>query len=296
MTARHERVTAMHQRDQVISANVEFYREMAEKYDRYESCAGNVFFQAMLENDVKQMAGKLGDRFAKIRCLDCGGGTGNLTLKLLSQGWDVTVVDVSREMLEISRAKVTASGHSATFVNDSIENFLKSSGENFEFVSFSSVLHHVYSPAQMVLEVAPRIRPGGIFYSNFDPVVPLSRPLAASFSTVDTVVAKLLYDRMDFLPGLTRRLRKLTLPKNHEYARVVAGPGDLAEFHAHRGLDDCLIANALEENDFQVTRIRYAAGRTKMTRWVNARLQASLTFKIMAQRRDNHPASSLIDK
>jgi hypothetical protein len=148
----------------------------------------------------------------------------------------------------------------------------------------------------MVLEVATRIKPGGIFYSNFDPVVPLSRRLAASFSTFDTVVAKLLYDRRDFLPGFTRRLRKLTLPKNHAHARAIAGPGDLAEYHAHRGLDDCLIANALEENDFEVTRIRYAAGRTRMTRWINAWLQASLTFKIMAQRKSNHHATSANDQ
>ena len=277
----------MHERDQVVSANVEFYREIAAKYDRYESCASDVFFQEMLENDVKQMAGTLENHFAKIRCLDCGGGTGNLTVKLLSRGWTVTVVDVSPEMLEISRAKVSASGHSATFVNDSIENFLKTSGESFEFVSFSSVLHHLHSPAQAVREVAARIRPGGFFYSNFDPVVPSSRSIAACFSTLDTVVAKLLYDRKDLVPGVARRLRKLTLPKDHLHERPIVGPGDLAEYHARVGLDDKLISNALEENDFDVTGVRYFAGRTKTTRWINARLQASLTFKIMAQRKGN---------
>ncbi|MDP9159446.1 MAG: class I SAM-dependent methyltransferase [Acidobacteriota bacterium] len=281
----------MLEEDQVVSANVEFYRDIADKYDRYESCTRDAFAQAMLQDDVQCMAGKLANRFTQIRCLDCGGGTGNLTLKLLARGWTVTVVDVSSEMLEISKAKVRAAGFSATFINQSVEKFLASENGQFELVSFSSVLHHIYSPTRVVAKVATRIVPGGFFYSNFDPVVPSSRLLADSFATFDAVVAKLLFDRKDLLPGVARRLRKLMLPHDAVHARAIAGPGDLAEYHVREGLDDSAVVEALQKEDFDVTCLRYAAGRTKMTRWMNSRLQAAVTFKIMAERKDNHPTN-----
>ncbi len=281
--------TAMPVKDQVVSANIEFYREIAEKYDRYESCASDAFFQEMLENDVDEMGRSLQNQFGQIRCLDCGGGTGNLTLKLLRRGWAVTVVDVSPDMLEISRTKIRASDYTARFVNDSIEHFLASSAEEFEVIAFSSVLHHLYSPVQVVREAAARIRPGGFFYSNFDPVFPSSRLVGTCFYNFDTILAKLLYDRKDLLPGMARRFRKLTLPRDAAHARAIASPGDLAEYHARQGLDDSSIGAALEGQGFRVTRVRYAAGRTKMTRWINNRLGAFLSFKLLAQRKDDRP-------
>ncbi len=263
--------TALPVKDQVISANIEFYREIAQKYDHYESCASDSFFQE----------------------IDCGGGTGNLTLKLLSRGWAVTVVDVSPEMLEVSRAKISASGYTARFVNDSVEHFLGSSSEDFEVIAFSSVLHHLYSPVEVVREAAARIRPGGFFYSNFDPALPSSRLMATSFHNFDTVLAKLLHDRKDLLPGMKRRFQKLIRPQDAAHARPIASAGDLAEYHALEGLDDLLIAAALEAQGFSVVRSRYSTGRSKMTRWINERLGASFNFKLVAQRKaDRH--SSLI--
>lgn len=42
-------------REQVISANVEFYKEIAKKYDNYEACVSERHFQRMLESDVSRM-------------------------------------------------------------------------------------------------------------------------------------------------------------------------------------------------------------------------------------------------
>ncbi len=286
--------TAMPVKDQVVSANVEFYREIAQKYDHYESCAADAFFQEMLDDDVDEMRKGLENHFEKIRCLDCGGGSGNLTLKLLRRGWAVTVVDVSPDMLEVSKAKIGASGYAARFVNDSVEHFLASSTEKFEIIAFSSVLHHLYSPVEVVREAAARILPGGFFYSNFDPVLPSSRLMATCYRNFDTILAKLLRDRKDLLPGMTRRFRKLILPRNAAHARAIASPGDLAEYHAREGLDDFAIAAALEAQGFGVTRVRYAAGRTKATKWMNRRLGASLSFKLVARRTTGFETAKLV--
>ena len=271
---------------QVISANVAFYKEIAKKYDQYESCASEEFYQRMLESDLHKMKALLPP--GRIRCLDRGGGSGNLTIKMLNRGWIVTVVDVSPDMLEVSRAKVSAAGYTAEFVNDSIEHFLSSSQDTFDVVAFSSVLHHLYSPQDVVKEVAPRIKPGGFFYSNFDPVPPSSRLLASCFYNLDTILANILHDREDFFPGIVRRFRKLTLARHADHERAVASPGDLAEYHARTGLDDRSIAEVLEQHGFLISRQRYPVGRTKLMLGANRKLRALLSFKIMAQRNDAH--------
>src|SRR5256885_8925 len=225
-------------RDQVILANQEFYRQIAVKYDHYEYCASDPFFQNVIEQDLEIIKSKLPSRSEPVRCLDCGGGTGNVALKMLRRGWQVTVVDVSADMLKILRAKIARNGQTAVFVNDSIENFLSSTQETFDVISFSSVLHHLYSPLNVVAAAATRVRPGGVFYSIFDPVPPSSKFAAACFGALDTFLAKVIYDRDDFLPGLRRRLLKLRTPRDSTHGRAVISPGDLAEYHARHGIDD----------------------------------------------------------
>lgn len=270
-------------RDQVISANVEFYKEIARKYDTYEACVSERHFQQMLESDVSRMESLLPKK--KISCLDCGGGSGNLTLKMLARGWDVTVVDVSADMLEVSKTKINSGGYHAEFVNDSIEHYLTTSDRDFDVITFSSVLHHIYSPLMVVSEIAARVKPGGLFYSNFDPVLPSSRFLTGCFYSLDTFFAKALHDRGDFLPGIGRRLRKLALAEDAVHSRAIASPGDLAEYHARKGLDDISLVEALEQQGFAVDEERYPVARTKFMSWVNSHLGLILNFKILALRK-----------
>jgi len=273
--------------EEVISANVAFYREIAAKYDQYESCAMDDFYQRMLEDDLDKLRGQFATD--SVRCLDCGGGSGNLTLKMLKRGWHVTVVDVSPDMLKISRAKVEANSYEAEFVNDSVEHFLASCSQNYDVVAFSSVLHHLYSPLEVVKKVALRVKPGGFFYSNFDPAIPSSRLLAACFYNFDTILAKILLDQRDFLPGIFRRFRKLTNGRDQAHGRVVVNAGDLAEYHARKGLDDSSIADALRELEFSVNVEHYPVGRTKLALWCNRHLQALRGFKILARRESISP-------
>jgi ubiquinone/menaquinone biosynthesis C-methylase UbiE len=270
--------------DQVILANKEFYKQVAQKYDDYEACASDAFFQRWIEDDLKIVERKLPKRSNAIRCLDCGGGTGNVTLKMLRRGWRVTVVDVSADMLAILERKVRSAGSSATFLNESLESFFARSKETFDLISFSSVLHHLYSPLNAIKTSAERISPQGFFYSIFDPVPPSSKFAAGCFSALDTFIAKLRHDRADFFPGLARRVRKLGTPRDTTHGRAVISAGDLAEYHARQGIDDAAIENALVQAGFAVDRKRYPVGRTALMRRVNRDLRILLNFKILAQR------------
>src|SRR5690242_3843648 len=91
--------------EKVVRANVDFYKQMAPIYDRYETCVSDPLRQEMLESDLRRISLSLSTSSQRVSCLDCGGGTGNLALKMAARGWDVTVVDVSESMLAILRAK-----------------------------------------------------------------------------------------------------------------------------------------------------------------------------------------------
>jgi SAM-dependent methyltransferase len=276
--------TAESVREQVILANQEFYKQIAAKYDHYEYVASNSYFQRLIEDDLRVIEKGLSGRKRGVRCLDCGGGTGNVTLKMLRLGWEVTVVDVSEQMLSILEGKVAAAGRAATFVHDSIENYLSADTQCFDVISFSSVLHHLYAPLSVVERAAGGITRGGFFYSIFDPVPPSSASVEACFSSVDTILAKIVHDRQDLLPGIGRRLKKFWTTPDSTYGRAVVSPGDLAEYHARKGIDDALVARTLEQHGFRVELKRYAVGRTAMMRWANHFLKVLLNFRIVAQR------------
>jgi SAM-dependent methyltransferase len=275
----------------VITANVEFYRQVAFEYDRYESCTFDHDLQRMLETDLDRMANNGVSLGRAVSCLDCGGGTGNLTLKMLRRGWTVTVVDISPEMLTILEKKLASKGFRATLVNEAIETFLDSTSESYDLIAFSSVLHHLYSYLSIIYKAAQKISPGGYFYSNFDPVVPRFPRLIGFADSLDVIATKLLYHRSDFLPGVSRRVRKLFLREDPLHRRVVAGAGDLAEYHAHTGISDLRVVGALRDNGLEIVEhSRYAMGRTAFVRALSRQFHMHESFKIIAQRPLGHRA------
>ncbi len=269
----------------VIASNVEFYRQTAEKYDRYETGTFDSNVQQSIEDDLNRIQAGLVTPGRMPNCLDCGGGTGNVALKLLERGWRVTVVDVSDEMLRMLKKKARAKGYSPRLISSSIERFLAVTTSTHDVVTFSAVLHHLHSYERVVRLAAHRVRPGGFFYSNFDPVVPKRPFLARSLHSLDTAVAKLAFDPSDFLPGIGRRLRKLFLPRDPLLGRAVASPGDVAEYHALSGVDDLLIVQLLRMAGLSVLEHRrYATGRTNALLFLNERLRLLESFKIIARR------------
>src|SRR5271168_1292340 len=102
MTTRHTQITeSTSAAAEVVQANVEFFRGFAHKYDHYESPVFDPFFQQMLMDDLDRINAYFNHALTRPTALDCGGGTGNISLKLLERGWSVSVVDISPDMLAI---------------------------------------------------------------------------------------------------------------------------------------------------------------------------------------------------
>jgi SAM-dependent methyltransferase len=269
----------------IAAANRDFYREIAEKYDRYESCVSNAYLQEILGTDLDKIHSSFTSLGRTPQCLDCGGGTGNVALKMLALGWDVTVVDVSDEMLGVLSKKAAARGYLPKLINGTIAQFLTTASGTFDLVAFNSVFHHLYSFARIAEMAATRVRSGGFFYSNFDPVVPRNPFWTRIFESLDIAAAKLMFDSRDFMPGIWRRARKLFYRRDSLLSRSVVSAGDLAEYHAQTGVDDAQILRVLERQGFTIVEhLRYPAGRTRAGQFLNGRLRLVENFKIIARR------------
>jgi SAM-dependent methyltransferase len=272
--------------DRVIAANVDFYRQVADKYESYEPYLFDKALQKSLEDDLD----KIGSYFVSLgrapSCLECGGGTGNLTLKMCARGWGVTVVDISDHMLALLKEKALTKGYSPALVRSPIERFLEATRESFDLVAFSSVLHHLYSYTSVVERAASHVRFGGFFYSNWDRTIPRNPFWRCTFDSIDTAAAKLMFDPKDVLPGIWRRTRKLFRRHDSQFARPVVSAGDLAEYHAKTGVDDAQILRLLQISGFSIVEHqRFATGRTTtVLRFMNERLRLLESFKIIARR------------
>jgi SAM-dependent methyltransferase len=270
---------------EVIRANVDFFRGFAHKYDRYESPVFDSFFQEMLMGDLERITASFEHAGTQPSALDCGGGTGNISLKLLESGWRVTVIDVSPDMLAIFNQKCQARGLRPSIMNQTLETYFAETPDSFDLVCFGSVLHHLHSYLQVVSLAADRVRVGGFFYSNFDRAVPKRRFLADAVTTVDTFAAKIQYDPRDVLPGILRRLKKLALKLPVLHRRGVASLGDIADYYSEAGVDDRQILNILNEEGFAILEhMRYGTGRTSPIRALNNLCRFSESWKILAQR------------
>ena len=270
--------------DRVIAANRRFHNQIAQKYDRHESCAFQPYWQEMLEKDLETIQSCVSSPGRVLQCLDCGGGTGNFALKMLARGSSVTVVDASEQMLAVLQQKARAAGHSPRLVHSSIECFLEETCAPFDIVAFSSVLHHLYDYTSVVQQAAAVLRPGGILYTSQDPVVPKHPASTDVFNTLDITVGKIMFDPADLLPGIGRRLLKLLSPADSLFQRPVLTAGDLAEFHAGTGVDDAEIIRVLQMKGFSIVEhSRYPVGRTQALHSLNKRLRLLENFKIIAR-------------
>ena len=272
----------------VIAANVEMYRSHSKSYDQsWESSFGRSL-DAELKSDLDRIAANFSGSPESFRCLDCGAGTGAVTLDMLARGWAVTAIDVSPDMLELLKNKIVARKlKSAMLINEPAERFLASEGLNYHLITFNSVLHHLYRYSAVVGLAADHLVPGGFLYSNVDRVMPSRRALAEFLDSLDTLLAKLSYERSDLIPGTVRRVRKFFGRTDPKYRRKIASVGDLAEFHARSGVDDIELVQMLKRKGLCIVEhSRYPLARTGFGKRMNGWLKFREEFKIIAQKKD----------
>ena len=95
-------------------------------------------------------------------CLEIGCGTGKNTVWLLEKAATVTAVDLSEEMLNKAKEKITSAA--VTFVQADITRPWTFATKAYDLVGFSLVLEHIEDLQPVFANVAAVLKPGGYLY------------------------------------------------------------------------------------------------------------------------------------
>ena len=95
-------------------------------------------------------------------CLEIGCGTGKNTVWLEEKSEEVLSVDLSDEMLQIAKQKITSP--KVRFVQADITKDWSFSNKLYDLITFSLVLEHIEDLDQIFKEVARCLKKGGFVY------------------------------------------------------------------------------------------------------------------------------------
>jgi len=260
-------------------ANRILYANAAETYDRSEECVVDERLRTVLRDALLEALGIVEGISDSPRILDAGGGSGNASLMLMALGCQPVTVDISPEMLKIFQRKAEAQGHSPQCEVAELLDFFQSDPRSWDMIVFSSVLHHLERPEE-VLEVArKRVSPGGVIVTAFDPVEVGAH--GRFLRRLDYMLHVMLRTPRRFLGLATARLGLRPAPGPDGLSQAV---GEMAERHAVDGLDDRAIASAFSEHGWTlVAHGRRFEGRFRVTRAVFRALGRHSSFSLLAQ-------------
>ena len=274
----------------IASANRLYYAQTAAQYDSSETCVTDPKAQALLENDMDRILQLLTKPAAQVRALDACGGSGNIALKLLRRGVQVTLADISEELQAIFRRKCAAENFTPKIYTGEIAEFLAKAPDAFDLIVFSSALHHLENVEAVLRLARERLAPGGLLFTVFDPTCRAQHHVLTRMAQrLDYFGFKLFCQTSDVFGALGRRTKRLlsgTRAANKSAAAVnESTAGLLAEYHVEKGIDDLALVSRLKQAGYEVVwHERYAGGRTALTRKLIQALGDATSFKLLLRR------------
>ncbi|KAF1079505.1 MAG: tRNA uridine 5-oxyacetic acid(34) methyltransferase [Candidatus Rifleibacterium amylolyticum] len=140
------------------------FDNLARRLERnvYGSNKGKVRL-AMLEFDMSRSLPELAEQ-SKLQILDAGGGMGQIARWLAGMGHQITLCDLSSEMLALAERENLSAGlhESITLLHSPIQELPRHlSGRSFDLVLLHGVIEWMADPAEAITAVAPMLKHGG---------------------------------------------------------------------------------------------------------------------------------------
>ena len=153
----------------LVQQNIEYNRKthdlIAEVYNQSHPEIYNSVEQERIQQVVLELISKIGT-MEKIKVLDFGSGTGNLSLKFLEQNCEVTSCDISQKSLNLI-GKIAKNKENLNTVILTGKD-LPFSSNTFDIVATYSVLHHVPDYLNAVNEMIRVCKPNGLVYIDHE--------------------------------------------------------------------------------------------------------------------------------
>lgn len=233
----------------------------------------NFFQTKILKNSIKQFYAELGNKDSRI--LELGCGTGYLYLKLLAQGYRMTGVDLSLEMVAGLRGKIpTASMNRSSLAVMAVEEFVETDVETHDAVVMSALLHHLYDYQSLVRKVCRKLPPGGLFWVFFEP---LQQEIASPFRyLLHKGIARL--DEMAY--QIEMKARRIPLFEESY---------DLSDYQRRfGGIDPNALSDVLQSEGMQIIDVdKYCSRRYGLPAFLATRLLGTQnTFNLLAKKKN----------
>jgi 2-polyprenyl-3-methyl-5-hydroxy-6-metoxy-1,4-benzoquinol methylase len=154
--------------NKIIQANIELHQKSAQYYDQIHPEIFNKSEQNLIENILAQALAEI--KQDKVKVLDLGAGTGNITLKLLENEKveSVVAVDLSKEMLD-ELDKKAGTNPKLKIANKPADLFLMDDESKYDLITISSVLHHLPDYFQTIAALLEKLNEGGVFIIFHEP-------------------------------------------------------------------------------------------------------------------------------
>jgi SAM-dependent methyltransferase len=122
------------------------------------------------------------------KLLDIGAGLGESSVYFAARGAQVTVVDISPQMVETALSLGRSHGLELQGIVSGAED-LKLPAAAYDIIYIANTIHHVHDRALLFEQMSRALKPGGMFFSYdplaYNPVINLYRRMATNVRTLD---------------------------------------------------------------------------------------------------------------
>ena len=139
------------------------FDKLAENYDKTTTTFHHKISEYVLYENLKEEL-KL---FSAPIILDAGCGTGKFALKLLKEGFDVTLLDLSEKSLAVAQGKIRKEGFNPRVFSGSVEN-MPFEDQSFDFVMMNgAVISYTVNPEKALKEAHRVLKKDGLLFFDF---------------------------------------------------------------------------------------------------------------------------------
>ena len=146
------------------------FDDIAHKFAKniYGSDKGEIR-QVIVWEDIETIMGLFKQNNEPLSILDAGGGLAQLSQKLAKQGHQITLCDISSEMLKLAEDEITRNGlrDSFTFIHSPVQLLDTHIEQKFDFIMFHAVLEWLAEPQDALDALMAHLKPGGIISVMF---------------------------------------------------------------------------------------------------------------------------------
>jgi SAM-dependent methyltransferase len=120
--------------------------------------------------------------------LDIGSGLGESSVYFALEGAQVTIVDISSEMVESAQRLGRKFGVELHGIVSGAEN-LKLASESYDLIYVANTIHHIHNRSLLFEQMSGALKPGGKFFSYdplaYNPLINIYRRMATAVRTPD---------------------------------------------------------------------------------------------------------------